>query len=384
MKGMQTRLVHGGGPHPRIGGAVVPPIFQSATFEQKPGNSYHDGEYIRMSNTPGHVSLHEKLALVCGTETALVASSGMAAITSTLLAFLGKGEGLLAENRLYGGTESFISTDLQRWGVDVHRFDGTDPESLKEPPPGTKVLYCEAISNPICRIPDFKRITDWARSHGIITVIDATFATPILFRPVEHGFDVEVHSATKGLNGHGDIAAGLVAGSTEMVDRVRKCLNLLGGHLDAHACFLLHRGLRTLGLRVERQCQNAQGLAQFLVDHPAVKRVNHPTLAQHPDFELCQAYMGGKGGGVLSFEITGSVEEAQRICTTTRLMANAPSLGGVETLITRPASSSHAGVDRQVRLSQGVTDELIRVACGVEDLEDLIEDLGNVLGEIDA
>ncbi|MAJ29257.1 hypothetical protein CBD41_07535 [bacterium TMED181] len=381
---MQTRLVHGGDPNPRIGGAVVPPIFQSATFEQKPGNSYHDGEYIRMSNTPGHVSLHEKLALVCGTETSLVASSGMAAITSTLLAFLGKGEGLLAENRLYGGTESFISTDLQRWGVEVHRFDGTDPEALKEPPPGTKVLYCEAISNPVCRIPDFKRITDWARSHGIITVIDATFATPILFRPVEHGFDIEVHSATKGLNGHGDIAAGLVAGSTQMVDRVRKCLNLLGGHLDAHACFLLYRGLRTLGLRVERQCQNAHGLAQFLVNHPAVKRVNHPTLEQHPDFELCQTYMGGKGGGVLSFEIEGRVEDAQRICTSTRLMANAPSLGGVETLITRPASSSHAGVDKQVRIAQGVTDELIRVACGVEDLEDLIDDLGSVLEEVHA
>ncbi|OUU22517.1 MAG: hypothetical protein CBC13_07625 [Planctomycetia bacterium TMED53] len=380
MKGMQTRLVHGGDPNPRIGGAVVPPIFQSATFEQKEGNDYHDGEYIRLSNTPGHVSLHEKLALVCGTESALVASSGMAAITSTLLALLSEGDGLLAENRLYGGTESFVSGDLQRWGVQVHRFDGTDPQSFQDPPPGTKVLYCEAISNPLCRIPDFQRLTDWAKSHGIVTVIDSTFATPVLFRPVEHGFDLEVHSATKGLNGHGDIAAGLVAGSHEMVEKVRRCLNLLGGHLDAHACFLLYRGLRTLGLRVDRQCQNADGLARFLSDHPRVKQVNHPTLEDHPDFQKCQKYMGGRGGGVLSFEIDGSVEQAQQICVSTKLMANAPSLGGVETLITRPASSSHAGVDREVRIAQGVTDELIRVACGVEDLEDLIEDLDVVLG----
>ena len=381
MKGMQTRLVHGGDPQPRIGGAVVPPIFQSATFEQKAGNDYHDGEYIRLSNTPGHVSLHEKLSLVCGTEAALVTASGMAAITATLLAHLGEGDGLLAENRLYGGTESFISGDLQRWGVKVHRFDGTDPDSLQEPPPGTKVLYCEAISNPLCRIPDFQRITEWAKSHGIITVIDATFATPILFRPVEHGFDIEVHSATKGLNGHGDIAAGLVAGNSERVDTVRRCLNLLGGHLDAHACFLLYRGLRTLGLRVARQCENARGLAQWLSAQPQVKQVHHPTLEQHPDYSLCQKYMGGMGGGVFSFEIEGSVDEAQRICTSTRLMANAPSLGGVETLITRPASSSHAGVEKEIRVAQGVTDELIRVACGVEDLDDLIEDLNQVLGE---
>ncbi len=384
MKGLQTRLVHGGDPSPRIGGAVVPPIFQSATFEQKAGNDYHDGEYIRLSNTPGHVSLHEKLALVCETESALVAASGMAAITSTLLALLGEGDGLLAENRLYGGTESFVTGDIQRWGVRVHRFDGTDPEALKDPPQGAKVLYCEAISNPLCRIPDFKRITDWARSHGIITVIDATFATPALFRPVEHGFDVEVHSATKALNGHGDIAAGLVAGSREMVEKIRRCLNLLGGHLDAHACFLLYRGLRTLGLRVERQCQNAEGLARFLINHPRINRVHHPTLEEHPDYQLCHKYMGGKGGGVLSFEIDGSVEEAQQICTSTRLMANAPSLGGVETLITRPASSSHAGVDPEVRLAQGVTDELIRVACGVEDLVDLVDDIDRVLGGLNA
>ena len=382
MKGIQTRLVHGGDPQPRIGGAVVPPIFQSATFEQKAGNDYHDGEYIRLSNTPGHVSLHEKLALVCGTESALVTASGMAAITATLLAHLSEGDGLLAENRLYGGTESFISGDLQRWGVRVHRFDGTDPDALQDPPPGTKVLYCEAISNPLCRIPDFSRITEWARSHGIITVIDATFATPALFRPTEFGFDIEVHSATKGMNGHGDIAAGVVAGNQQRVESVRHCLNLLGGHLDAHACFLLYRGLRTLGLRVERQCENAQGLASWLSGHPKIHQVHHPTLEQHPDHALCHKYMGGKAGGVLSFEIHGSVEQAQEICTTTRLMANAPSLGGVETLITRPASSSHAGVEREVRLAQGVTDELIRVACGVEDLEDLIEDLEQVLGAI--
>ncbi|MDC0648207.1 PLP-dependent transferase [bacterium] len=379
MKGDQTKLVHGGDPNPRILGSVVPPIFQSATYEQNEEGGYHDGKYIRMSNTPGHDLLHDKLSLICETESALVTSSGMAAITSALLANLEQGDVLLAENRLYGGTEAFISEDLPRRGVRIERFDGMDPASWGTPPEGAKVLYCEAITNPICRVADFSKLIEWARKHGLFTIIDATFATPILFRPASVGFDLEVHSATKGLNGHGDIAAGLVAGNRKNVEKVRLCLNYLGGHLDAHAGFLLYRGLRTLGLRVERQCENALGLARYLSTHPRVKAVNYPSLESHPDHAHCLEYMDGRGGGVLSMEIEGDAETAQRVCASTRFMANAPSLGGVETLIVRPAASSHASVSPEVRERYGVTEGLIRVACGVEDLEDLVDDIDQAL-----
>ncbi|MEC9476157.1 MAG: PLP-dependent transferase [Planctomycetota bacterium] len=381
MDGLQSKLVHGGEPKPRIGGAVVPPIFQSATFEQVPGSGYHDGRYIRLSNTPAHDHLHQKLALVCGTESALVASSGMAAITSTLLALLGSGDTVVAQDRLYGGTESFLSGEVQRWGIEVNKIDLCDPDSWTDPPEGARVLYCESITNPTCRIGDFQAATAWARKHGLISVIDATFATPVLFRPVDYGFDLEVHSATKALNGHGDVAAGVIAGRKDLVDQVKYCLDHLGGHLDANACFLLHRGIRTLQLRVDRQCENALEVARFLDGHPGVKVTHYPGLERHPDHHLCQQFFGGRGGGVLSFDVAAGAEEAERIATSTQLMATAPSLGGIETLIIRPASSSHAAVDPQVRVQMGVPDSLVRIACGVEDSSDLVADLARVMGD---
>ena len=381
MDGLQSKLVHGGEPKPRIGGAVVPPIFQSATFEQVPGSGYHDGRYIRLSNTPAHDHLHQKLSLVCGTEAALVASSGMAAITSTLLALLGSGDTVVAQDLLYGGTESFLSGEVQRWGIEVNRIDLCDPDSWGTPPAGARVLYCESITNPTCRIGDFQAATDWARKHGLISVIDATFVTPVLFRPAESGFDLEVHSATKALNGHGDVAAGVIAGRKDLIDQVKHCLDHLGGHLDANACFLLHRGIRTLQLRVDRQCENALQVARFLDGHPGVKVAHYPGLESHPDHHRCQQLFGGRGGGVLSFDVAAGAEEAERIATSTNLMATAPRLGGIETLIIRPASSSHAAVDPQVRVRMGVPDSLVRIACGVEDSSDLIADLARVMGD---
>ncbi|NRA74457.1 MAG: PLP-dependent transferase [Planctomycetes bacterium] len=381
MDGFQSKLVHGGEPRPRIGGAVVPPIFQSATFEQVPGKGYHDGRYIRLSNTPAHDHLHAKLSIVCGTESALVASSGMAAITSTLLTLLGSGDTVVAQDLLYGGTDSFLSGEVQRWGIGVKRIDVCDPNSWGTPPDGSRVLYCEAITNPTCRIGDFKAATDWAREHGLISVIDATFATPVLFRPVEYGFDLEVHSATKALNGHGDVAAGVIAGRKDLIEQVKHCLDHLGGHLDANACFLLHRGIRTLQLRVDRQCENALQVARFLDGHPGVKVTHYPGLESHPDHQRCQQLFGGRGGGVLSFDVAGGAEEAERIATSTKLMATAPSLGGIETLIIRPASSSHAAVDPDVRVQMGVPDSLVRIACGVEDGFDLVADLVQVMGD---
>ncbi|MDE0960187.1 MAG: PLP-dependent transferase [Planctomycetota bacterium] len=380
MDGFQSKLVHGGEPEERVGGAIIPPIYQSATFEQVPGSGYHDGRYIRLSNTPSHDLLHDKLSLICGTEAALVAASGMAAITSTLLALLGSGDTVVAQDLLYGGTESFLTGEVQRWGIEVQRIDACDVSSWGTPPPSARVLYCEAITNPTCRIGDLRALARWARDHGMISVIDATFATPALMRPVDLGFDLEVHSATKAMNGHGDIAAGVIAGRKSLVQQVKHCLDHLGGHLDANACFLLHRGIRTLGLRVERQCQNAYAVASFLEGHPAVSVTHYPALKSHPDHARCQELLGGKGGGVLSFDVRAGVEEAQRIATSMELMATAPSLGGVETLIIRPASSSHAAVDPAARLQMGVPDSLVRIACGVEDHEDLVADLARVMG----
>ncbi|MEE2857365.1 MAG: PLP-dependent transferase [Planctomycetota bacterium] len=383
MAGDQTKLIHAGEPDPRIGGAVVPPIFQSATFEQIPGSGYHDGRYIRLSNTPTHDHLHKKLVAICGTESALVASSGMAAITSTLLTLLGSGDTVIAQDRLYGGTESFLSGEVQRWGIDVQRFDACSPQTWQDPPAGAKVVYCEVITNPTCRIGDLRAVASWAREHGLVSVIDATFATPVLVKPAELGFDIEVHSATKSMNGHGDICAGVIAGKANLVHEVHHCLNHLGGHLDAHACFLLHRGLRTMALRVERQCQNALEIARFLEGHEAVSLVNYAGLESHPDHHRCVELLGGRAGGVLSFDVAAGAEEAERIATSMRYMATAPSMGGVETLIIRPASSSHAAVDPQVRRAMGVPDSLVRIGCGVEDAADLVADLERVMGERD-
>jgi cystathionine beta-lyase/cystathionine gamma-synthase len=371
---LATRAVHAGEPEPRIEGAVAIPIFQSATFETAGEKSYDAVRYVRLNNTPNHQSLHAKLASLEAGEAAVVASSGMAAITTTLLALLSHGDHLLALEGLYGGTHTFVTRDLAEFGIAHDLMDGNRPEIwsalLK---PSTRAIYVETITNPLMQVPDLEQVVRFARKHGLVSIVDSTFATPVNYRPLDSGFDLVVHSGTKYLNGHSDLAAGAVIGSRELVRRVTHRLNHLGGVLDPHACFLLHRGIKTLVLRVRQQNENALALARFLAAHAAVDEVNYPGLETHPQHGRARKLFSGFGG-MLSFEVQGGVEAAETLLSRLRIPRSAPSLGGVETLITRPATTSHAGVPAKERIRMGISDSLVRVSVGIEDPGDLVED----------
>ena len=371
---LATRAVHAGEPEPRIEGAVSMPIFQSATFETAGEESYDAVRYVRLNNTPNHQALHAKLASLEGGEAAVVASSGMAVITTTLLALLSHGEHLLALEGLYGGTHTFVTRDLAEFGIGHDLMDGNRPETWSALlQPSTRAIYVESITNPLMQVPDLEQVVRFAREHGLISIIDSTFATPVNYRPLESGFDLVVHSGTKYLNGHSDLAAGAVIGSRELVRRVTHRLNHLGGVLDPHACFLLHRGIKTLVLRVVRQNDNALVLARFLEAQSAVDGVNYPGLETHPQHGRARKMFRGFGG-MLSFDVRGGVEAADSLLNRLRIPRSAPSLGGVETLITRPATTSHAGVPPEERVRMGISDSLVRVSVGIEDAEDLVED----------
>jgi cystathionine beta-lyase/cystathionine gamma-synthase len=376
---IETEVVHAGEPHPRIAGAIAMPIFQSAMFEYTGESSYHDLRYIRLNNTPNHLVLHRKLAQLEGAQAALVTASGMAAISTTLFTVLESGDHLLAQGSLYGGTHELITKDFRKSGLTHDFVDGDDPGSWKKAlRPNTKAFYVEAMTNPLLEVADLRAVVEFARAHGLVTIIDNTFATPVNFRPIEMGFDISLHSATKYLNGHSDIVAGAIAGSSEMIERITHRLNHLGGSMDPHAAFLLGRGLKTLVLRVRYQNESTLAIARFLAAHPAVARVNYPGLESHPRHARARELFAGFGG-VLSFELKGSTERAEEFMKRTTLPAIAPSLGGVESLITRPATTSHAGLSRDERLSLGIGDNLIRMSVGIEASADIIEDLQQAL-----
>ncbi len=376
---IQTQLIHVGEETKAHGGAVALPVFQSATFEHRGDTPYDEIKYARLNNTPNHGVLHEKLARIAGGEAALVTASGMAAITTALLTVLKKGDHLLAQNGLYGGTHSFLACEIADFGIDVDFVPGDGPEAWEKlRRPETRAIYVETMSNPLLKVADLPSVVAFARSHGLVSLIDNTFASPVNFRPLEMGFDLSLHSGTKYLNGHSDIVAGCVIGARDWVNRIAHRLNLMGGCLDPHACFLLLRGMKTLWLRVQKQNENALALASFLDAHPAVLRVNYPGLSSHPQRDRASALFDGCGG-VLSFEARGDRRVADGIIARLKLPISAPSLGGVETLITRPAQTSHAGLSVAEREAAGISDDLIRVAVGIEASEDLCADFERAL-----
>ena len=374
-RAIDTKLVHAGEPEPRIAGAVTMPIFQSSTFHVDGDVGYHDQRYIRLNNTPNHHALGQKLAAVAGAEAALVTGSGMSAITSALLTVLAPGDHLLAQNCLYGGTHDFVTQDLPGYGVQVDFIDAEKPDTWEAGrKPNTKAIYVESITNPLVQVADLDAAVAFAKEHGLVSMIDNTFASPINYRPIEHGFDISLHSATKYLNGHNDIVAGVVIGRADMVQRIRHKLNHYGGSLDPHACFLLHRGLKTLALRVRHQNRSALRIAQFLESSAAVDKVNYPGLESHAGHERAKRWFEGFGG-MLSFELEGGEKAAAMLVERVTIPLAAPSLGGVDSLITIPAKSSHAGLTADQRREAGIAEGLVRLSVGVEATEDLIEDL---------
>jgi cystathionine beta-lyase/cystathionine gamma-synthase len=376
---IDTKLIHSGEPSPLIEGAVSMPIFQSATFEYRGEQDYHALRYIRLNNTPNHEALHRKLAAIENAEAALVTSSGMAAISTALLALLGAGDHMLAQNCLYGGTHALLSEEFPRLGIAVDLIDGNRPESWSRSlKPNTKAIYVETITNPLMEVADLPAVVEFAHAHRLVAVIDNTFASPINFRPPEWGFDLSLHSGTKYLNGHSDIVAGAVIGRAVLIDEINRKLGHFGGSLDPHACFLLQRGMKTLAVRVRHQNDAALKLARFLAGHPAVAAVNYPGLERHPNHHRARKLFDGFGG-MVSFELHGGVDAAEKLISRLTLPVSAPSLGGVESLITRPATTSHLGMTADERRGTGIADHLIRLSVGLEAADDLIRDFESAL-----
>ena len=377
--GIETLAVHAGERRPGPEGSVVFPIFQGTVYAIPPGEDYHALRYLRLSSSPTQLYLHDKLAALEGAPAALATASGMAAVSSIVLAFLKKGDHLLAGDCLYGGTHDLLTRHFDDLGLAYSFVDMERPDSWASAArPTTRLFLIETITNPLMRVPPVKEVVRFARAKGILTVIDNTFASPVNYRPLAHGIDLVFHSATKYLNGHSDLVAGCVLGSKEHVEKVRKTVNHFGGSLDPHAAFLLARGIKTLAVRVQAHNRNGLALSRFLVSHSKVAAVNYPGLESHPDHGVAREILSGFGG-MLSLRLKGGLPAAEATIAALRLPTFAPSLGGVETLITRPAISSHAGLKRSERERLGITDDLIRVSTGIESAEDLIDDFRQAL-----
>jgi cystathionine gamma-synthase/cystathionine gamma-lyase/cystathionine beta-lyase len=374
MPSLDTRALHDGEPSPRVEGAVSLPIFQTATYTYDPSDQ-DTVRYIRYNNSPNHEALHEKLASLEETEAALVTASGMAAISSALLGVLDAGDHLVSPRSLYGGTLDLFADLFPRFDLG-HTFlpDADDPSTWGEAlTRDTTVLYAESITNPLLGVPDLPAMARFADDHDLIAVIDSTFASPVNVRPATVGFDVVLHSATKYLAGHSDLAAGVVAGPEGLLERITYTQKLLGGMLDPHACFLLHRSLKTLGVRVRQQNATALKVAEALAAHDAVEQVRYPGLPDHPDHGRAGRLLDGFGG-MVSFELIPDAP-VDAFFDALSLPVRAPSLGGVETLISQPVHTSHASMDPAEREALGITDRFVRLSVGLEDADDLIDDL---------
>ncbi|MBD3414122.1 MAG: aminotransferase class I/II-fold pyridoxal phosphate-dependent enzyme [Candidatus Aminicenantes bacterium] len=376
---IETKIIHAGDPKPTFKGAVSIPIFQSSTFEYRDKDKDREVKYIRLSNTPNHTALHKKLAALENAESSLVTASGMAAIATTLITALSPGDHFLALDCLYGGTKGFITNLLSELKVSHSLISGNQPETWKSQcKSNTRVIYVETITNPLLQVPDLESLADFARDNNLISIIDNTFASPVNFRPPEFGFDLSLHSCTKYLNGHSDIVGGAVIGKSEWIDKIRQNLKQLGGSMDPHVCFLLYRGIKTLALRVRAQNKNALKIAQFLESHHQVKKVNYPGLQSHPQHDTARHILDGFGG-MISFELKGGLKAAQKFMDRVQLAFIAPSLGGVETLLTRPVMTSHRGLSPEEKARSGISDSLIRVSVGIENPDDIIADFNQSL-----
>ena len=376
-----TLAVHAGAMRDDPTGAIVTPIFQSSTFAYPAGD--RPLVYTRYGNNPGQEAVQRKMAALEGTEAALVLASGMAAIATGILSVCGSGDHVVAAPSLYGGTHVLLDHELPRLGIQVTYAESVDAGAWERATrPETRLWLWEAISNPLLRVADGPALAARARKRGIATLVDATFATPIHQRPASFGVDFVMHSATKYLAGHSDLIAGTLSGSTERIRRSTEMLRVLGGSVDPHAAFLLERGLKTLALRVARHEENGRAVAGFLADHPRVEGVWHPTLPDHPDHEVAARVLGGAGGGVVTFVPRATAAEAEALAGRFRWIRLAPSLGGVESLVSMPAVTSHRSLPADERRARGIPDAMIRLALGIEAPADLLADLDHALAAL--
>ncbi len=385
--GPNTQVLHKGARRPHAYHSLTPPIVQTAayTFEDteaviafKSAAERERLEYGRYGN-PTVQAVEQRLAALEGGEAALLVSSGMAAITLPLLLLISSGDHVVMGDDVYHRTRIFANEFLTRYGVTVTTVPTSDLTAIEAAiRPNTRVIVAETPTNPFLRCVDLSGLAEIARSRGILTLIDSTFATPLNQQPLQHGIDLVAHSVTKYLAGHNDLLAGVVVGRGDLIETVRDSQGLFGAVVDPSAAYQIHRGLQTLGLRIAQQNRSALAIARYLEEHPKVRRVWYPGLASHPDHEVARQQMTGFGG-VVSFEIEGDGPAASRFVDALQLAHIAPSLGGVDTLVMQPAILSYFDTPREQRLALGITDELIRLAVGIEDTEDLLADIERAL-----
>jgi methionine-gamma-lyase len=389
--GFSTRAVHAGYEKNKYG-ALATPIYQTSTFifdsAEQGGRRFalEEGGYIytRLGN-PTNAQVEDKLANLENAEAAISMASGMGAITSVLWTAVKAGDHILAAKTLYGCTFAFLSHGLTKFGVEITFVDTTDPENVRKAMrDNTKVVYLESPANPNMVISDIEAISKIAHEvEGCIVVVDNTYCTPYLQRPIDLGADVVVHSATKYLNGHGDVIAGFAAGKKEFIDQVRLVgiKDMTGATLSPFDAFLINRGMKTLDLRMERHCSNAQMVAEFLESHPAVESIAYPGLKSFPQYELAKKQMK-LPGAMIAFEVKGGLEAGKKLMNTVELCTLAVSLGDTETLIQHPASMTHSPYTPEERAASDISEGLVRISVGLEDPEDIIADLKKALDQL--
>ena len=389
-----TRVVHAGEPRIKPFGAITMPIVQTSTYtfedtatlvahmrRKEQQLDLERGEYGRYGN-PTQEVVEAKLAALEGGEACLALASGMAATTLTLVTLLSQGDHFVLTSDCYRKTRQFAVEFLRRYGIACTLIEPDDLAGLEAAiGPRTRLIMTESPTNPYLRVADLPRYAEIAQRHGLLTLIDATFATPCNLRPLEHGIDLVIHSATKYLGGHNDLLAGAVIGRAEHINAIRETNNIFGAVSDPQTLYLLLRGLKTLDLRVARHNANGQRVAEFLEGHPAVRRVWYPGLASHPDHAVAARLMSGYGG-VVSFELEADLEGTGRFIDALEIPYIGPSLGGVESIVEQPALMSHFTLSEEERAAIGVRGELVRYALGIEDTDDLIADLAQALEKI--
>ncbi len=393
--GVNTQAVHAGEPHQNRFGSITTPIVQTSAYtfpntealetfmaERMFWDKPQFQEYGRYGNPTVRVA-EEKLAALDEGEDAILLASGMAAITLTLLILLHPDDHVIITADAYRRTRTFCRTFLHRWGVEVTVVPAGDYGAIEDAiRPHTRYLFSETPTNPFLRVLDLERLVDIARRHNVRTIIDSTFATPYNLKPLTYGIDLVIHSVTKYLAGHNDLLAGVVVGRGGLLTPLREAQAMFGAVVDPGAAYLIIRGLKTLGLRLQRQNENALAIAHYLESHPRVARVWYPGLPSHPDHEVAVRQMRGFGG-VVSFEINGSARDTRRFIDALRIPRLAPSLGGVESLVTPPALMSYYEATPEERAAQGISDQLVRLAVGIEEVDDLLADLEQALSALD-
>lgn len=390
-KGFATKAIHGGHQKNQFG-ALTTPIYQTSTFvfdnAKQGGDRFackEDGYiYSRLGN-PTNTVLEEKIALLEGAEACMSTASGIGAVSSAFWTALKAGDHVVASDTLYGCTFAYLNHGLTRYGVEVTFCDVTNPENVKNAmKPNTKVVYLETPANPSLKINDISAIAKIAHENeGCLLFIDNTFCTPYIQRPLELGADVIIHSGTKYLNGHGDVIAGFVCGTKDFITNVRLfgVKDMTGASLSPFDAFLIIRGLKTLQIRMEKHCENAMKIAEFLETHPAVEKVYYPGLKSFEQYDLAKKQMD-LPGGIIAFELKGGLQEGITVMDNVKLCALAVSLGDAETLIEHPASMTHSPYSPEEREAAGISDALVRLSIGLENPEDIIDDLNNALNLI--